>query len=45
MEIVSFLNMEAEHQVKSTMSLCLIPSARRGDLQPERALIHLPDVG
>lgn len=44
MEVISFVNVEAEHQVKSKMNLN-ISSAHRGYLLAEWALIHLPDLG
>lgn len=45
MEVISFVNVEAEHQVKSKMNLRFISSACRGYLLAERALIRLPDPG
>lgn len=44
-EVISFVNVEAEHQVKSKMNLCFISSACRGYLLVEQALINLPDLG
>lgn len=44
MEVISFVNVEAEHQVKSKMNLRFISSAHREYPLAEWALIHLPDL-